>query len=42
MIVSDNCTRYQLNKNIKIIRSDRAGEYESPVADNCLKIEIIH
>ncbi|MCF7184070.1 hypothetical protein L3H42_11275, partial [Corynebacterium sp. MC-13] len=32
----------QLNKKIKMIRSDRGGEYESPFAEICLEYGIIH
>ena len=32
----------QLNLKIKMIRSDRGGEYESPFAEICLEYGIIH
>ena len=32
----------QLNKKIKVLRSDRGGEYESPFIDVCAQHEIIH
>ena len=32
----------QLDKKIKMIRSDRCGEYESPFAQTCLENGIIH
>ena len=32
----------QLDKKIKMIRSDRGGEYESPFAEICLENGIIH
>ena len=32
----------QLNKKIKMLRSDRGGEYESPFVDVCAQHEIIH
>ena len=32
----------QLNKKIKVLRSDRGGEYELPFADLCAKNGIIH
>ena len=32
----------QLNKKIKMIRSDRGGEYEFPFQEICLENEIIH
>ena len=32
----------QLNKKIKVLRSDRGGEYESPFFDVCAQHEIIH
>ena len=32
----------QLNKKIKVLRSDRGGEYESPCIDVCAQHEIIH
>ena len=32
----------QLNKKIKMIRSDRGGEYESPFNEMCLEYGIIH
>ena len=32
----------QLDKKIKVIRSDRGGEYESPFKEVCLEYGIIH
>ena len=32
----------QLNKKIKVLRSDRGGEYESPFGEFCLQHGIIH
>ena len=32
----------QLNKKIKVMRSDRGGEYESPFVDFCAQHGIIH
>ena len=32
----------QLNKEIKVLRSDRGGEYESPFVDVCTQHGIIH
>ena len=32
----------QLNKKIKVLRSDRGGEYESPFGEFCLQYGIIH
>ena len=32
----------QLNRKIKVLRSDRGGEYESPFVDLCTQHEIIH
>jgi transposase InsO family protein len=32
----------QLNKKIKVVRSDRGGEYVSPFADICAQSGIIH
>ena len=32
----------QLNKKIKILRSDRYGEYESPFGEFCLQHGIVH
>ena len=32
----------QLNKKIKMIRSNRGGEYESPFEEICLEYGIIH
>ena len=40
----NKCKNYvenQLNLKIKIIRSDRGGEYESPFAEICLEYGII-
>ena len=32
----------QLEKKIKMIKSDRGGEYESPFAEICVENEIVH
>ena len=32
----------QVNKKIKVIRSDRGGEYEAPIGEFCAQHEIIH
>ena len=32
----------QLNVKIKVLRSDRSGEYESPFVDVCVQNEIIY
>ena len=32
----------QLNKKIKVLRSDRGGEYESPFGEFCLQHGIVH
>ena len=32
----------QLNKKIKVIRSDRGGQYESPFGEFCLQHGIVH
>ena len=32
----------QLNKKIKVFRSDRGGEYESPFGEFCLQHGIVH
>ena len=32
----------QINKKIKVLRSDRGGEYESPFGEFCLQHGIIH
>ena len=32
----------QLDREIKMIRSDRGGKYESPFAEICLENKIIH
>ena len=32
----------QLNKKIKVLRSDRGGEYESPFGEFCLQHDIVH
>ena len=37
-----NKVENQLNKKIKVLRSDRGGEYESPFVDFCVQREIIH
>ena len=37
-----NEVKNQLNKKIKVLRSDRGGEYESPFGEFCLQHGIIH
>lgn len=32
----------QLNKNIKVLKSDRGGEYESPFGEFCLQHGVVH
>ena len=32
----------QFNKKIKVLRSDRGGEYESPFGELCLQHGIVH
>ena len=32
----------QINKKIKVLRSDRGGEYESPFGEFCLQHGIVH
>ena len=38
----NNEVENQLNLKIKMIRSDRGGEYESPFAEICLEYGIFH
>ena len=37
-----NKVKNQLNKNIKVIRSDRSGEYEAPIGESCFQNDIIY
>ena len=37
-----NKVENQVNKKIKMLRSDRGGEYESPFVDVCAPHRIIH
>ena len=37
-----NKVENQLNKKIKVLRSDRGGQYESPFVDVCAQHGIIH
>ena len=37
-----NKVENHLNKKIKVLRSDRGGEYESPFVDVCAQHEIIN
>ena len=37
-----NKVENQLNKKLKVLRSDRGGEYESPFVDFCAQHGIIH
>jgi hypothetical protein len=37
-----NKVKNQLNKNIKVIRSDRGGEYEAPIGESCFENGIIY
>ena len=41
-VLYKNKIENQLNKKIKVLRSDRGDEYESPFVDVCAKHEIIH
>ena len=41
-ILYKNEVENQLNKKIKVLRSDRGGEYESPFVDVCAQYGIIH
>ena len=41
-ILYKNEVENQLNKKIKMIRSDRSGEYEAPIGEFCAQHGIIH
>ena len=41
-VLYKNEVENQLNKKIKVLRSDRGGEYESPFANVCVQHGIIH
>ena len=41
-VLYKNEAENQFNKKIKLLRSDRGGEYESPFVDFCAQHEIIH
>ena len=41
-VLYKNEVENQLNKKIKVLRSDRGGEYESPFVDFCAQHRIIH
>ena len=41
-VLYKNEVENQLNKKIKVLRSDRGGEYESPFVDFCAQHGIIH
>ena len=41
-VLYKNEVENQLNKTIKVLRSDRGGEYESPFVDICAQYGIIH
>ena len=41
-VLYNNEVENQLNKKIKVLRSDRGGEYESPMIDVCAQHGIIH
>ena len=41
-VLYKNEVENQLNRKIKVLRSDRGGEYESPFVDLCAQHEIIH
>ena len=41
-VLNKNEVENQLNKNMKVLRSDRGGEYESPFVDFCAQHGIIH
>ena len=41
-VLYKNEVENQLNKKIKVLRSDRDGEYESPFVDFCIQHGIIH
>jgi hypothetical protein len=37
-----NKVKNQLNKNIKVIKSDRGGEYKVPIGESCFQNGIIY
>ena len=41
-VLYKNKVENQLNKKIKVLRSDRGGEYELPFVDFCAQHGIIH
>ena len=41
-VLYKNEVKSQLNKKIKVLRSDQGGEYESPFVDVCAQLGIIH
>ena len=41
-VLFKNEVENKLYKKIKVLRSDRGGEYESPFVDFCSQCEIIH
>ena len=41
-VLYKNEVENRLNKKIKVLRSDRGGEYESPFVDFCAQHEILH
>ena len=41
-VLYKNEVENQLNRKIKVLRSDRGGEYESPFVDLCAQHGIIH
>ena len=41
-VLYKNKVENQLNKKIKVLRSDRGGKYESPFVDVCAQHGIIH
>ena len=41
-VLYKNEVENQLNKKIKVLKSDRGGEYESPFVDVCAQHRIIH
>ena len=42
LVLYKNEVENQLNKKIKVLRSDRGGEYESSFVDLCAQHKIIH
>ena len=41
-VLYKNEVENQLNKKIKVLRSNQGGEHESPFVDFCVKHRIIH